>query len=182
MNDTIDKEKKIIRKTIKILKNKIPLLEKKNRSASILHKVEQMDEFIQANTVMMYWSMSDEVHTHEFIAKYCSDKKILLPSVSGDNLVIKEFMGMDDLIEGEKYAIAEPKGREFDLDAKIDFIIVPGVAFDKQNNRMGRGKAYYDKTLSQINAFKVGVCFDFQLLDKIPTDIYDIPMDMIISE
>lgn len=61
-------------------------------------------------------------------------------------------------------------------------IIVPGVAFDNNNNRLGRGKAYYDKLLKESKSYKVGVCFDFQLIEEVPVDEYDIKMDLIISE
>lgn len=182
MDVNVDQQKKQIRKQIKDLKAKISLSEKKIRSINILDQVENLPEFKNANTIMLYWSMEDEVHTHDFVNKHSLNKKILLPSVSGDNLIIKEFKGMSNLIKGQKYAIAEPQGKEFDMNEKIDFIIVPGVAFDLKNNRMGRGKAYYDKTLAKIDAFKLGVCFNFQLLDSVPIDIYDIPMDLIISE
>ena len=59
--------------------------------------------------------------------------------------------------------------------------MVPGMAFDRNNNRMGRGKGYYDRFLATIpQAYKIGVCFKFQLVDEIPTDALDIRMDEII--
>ncbi len=64
---------------------------------------------------------------------------------------------------------------------KIDLIIVPGIAFDKSLNRLGRGKAYYDKLLKDSKAIKIGVCFDFQLLESVPVDKYDVKMDLIIT-
>jgi 5-formyltetrahydrofolate cyclo-ligase len=59
---------------------------------------------------------------------------------------------------------------------------VPGIAFDRKMNRLGRGKGYYDRFLSKISAPKIGICFDFQLLDKIPAESTDIKMDYIVSE
>jgi 5-formyltetrahydrofolate cyclo-ligase len=83
---------------------------------------------------------------------------------------------------GENFGIPEPSGELFKDYNEIDLILVPGVAFDIENNRMGRGKAYYDKLLSSLKAFKLGVCFDFQLLQSVPTDEHDIKMDRILSE
>ena len=67
-------------------------------------------------------------------------------------------------------------------ESEIDLIIVPGVAFDRQLNRMGRGKGYYDRLLSTLQAPKIGICFDFQLQDTVPTESFDKKMDMIITE
>ena len=64
---------------------------------------------------------------------------------------------------------------------KIDVILVPGVAFDRTLNRLGRGKGFYDKILSQTKACKIGICFDFQLLDRIPTEVHDVRMTQVIS-
>ena len=64
----------------------------------------------------------------------------------------------------------------------IDWIIVPGVAFDKKLNRLGRGKGYYDKLLVQTSATKIGICYELQLFDEIPAEPHDIKMDFIITE
>ncbi|WP_278287518.1 5-formyltetrahydrofolate cyclo-ligase [Ruminiclostridium josui] len=66
----------------------------------------------------------------------------------------------------------------------IDVVIVPGCAFDLHKNRMGYGAGYYDRFLNLISdsCLKVGVAFDFQIMDEIPWDEHDIPMDIIITE
>lgn len=178
----IDTEKKALRKKIKVLKSEIRFEEKKLRSKNIFLKLERNNAFINAKTVMLYWSMKDEVFTHDFVIKWADEKEIILPSVDGDNLILKKFTGKEDLIAGDRYEIPEPEGKFFENGNEIDLIVVPGVAFDKQNNRMGRGKAYYDKLLKTSKAKKIGVCFDFQLLENIPHDKYDVKMDLIISE
>ena len=71
---------------------------------------------------------------------------------------------------------------ENDYEGKIDLIIVPGICFDKANNRLGFGKGYYDKYLANKNIKKFGICFKEQLLDDIPTDNNDIKMDLIITD
>ena len=126
--------------------------------------------------------MSDEVFTHDFIQKFYKTKKIILPVVDGENLILKEFTGVSNMTEGVSYGIMEPAGETFTEIEKIDLIITPGVAFDKSGNRLGRGKAYYDKLLKSTNAFKVGVCFNFQFLDWVPTDMHDIKMDLVLSD
>ncbi|MBI9032972.1 MAG: 5-formyltetrahydrofolate cyclo-ligase [Bacteroidales bacterium] len=178
----VDQQKKEIRKQIRAIKKTISLEEKKQRSIAILEKLEQLEEFQKAKVVMLYWSMADEVFTHDFALKWVTQKRIILPAVDGSELRFKEFIGMDTMQEGEGFGIMEPVGADFDQAENIDLIVVPGVAFDLQYNRMGRGKAYYDKTLKKLNAFKVGVCFKFQLLNQVPVDQHDIKMDCIITE
>lgn len=178
----IDIQKKIIRKEIKNLKKKLSKEEKGYRSTTILDKLESCTDFIKSNVLMLYWSMDDEVATHDFILKWYKKKKIILPCVKGNVLELREFQGIESMKAGESYGILEPVGEIFTNYNKIDIIIVPGVAFDLQKNRMGRGKAYYDKLLKNITSIKIGICFKFQLLEEVPTDKYDIKMDMIVSE
>ena len=64
----------------------------------------------------------------------------------------------------------------------IDLVVVPGVAFDKNLNRMGRGKGYYDGLLPKIKAPKVSICFDFQIVDNVPVDNRDVIMDLVVCE
>lgn len=178
----INQKKNQIRKNIKELKKQFSLDLKKQKSEKIFSQLEKLNVFLQANTVMLYWSMNDEVFTHDFILKWHPEKKIILPSVKGDELELKVFEGIENLSSGESFGIEEPTGEVYSNQNEIDLIIVPGVAFDKQNNRLGRGKAYYDKLLKTSKAMKIGVCFDFQLLDSVPVDQYDVKMDLVISD
>ncbi|MEA3505611.1 MAG: 5-formyltetrahydrofolate cyclo-ligase [Bacteroidota bacterium] len=180
MTTDINREKNRLRKEIKIIKDNIPYSEKKLRSKSIWEKIEKDTIFQASKIVLIYWSMKDEVFTHDFVEKWHEDKKILLPVVDGNTLLLKQYNGIESMKKGELFNILEPTGQEFTDTNSIDLIIVPGVAFDKENNRMGRGKAYYDKLLQTTSCPKYGVCFNFQYLDKIPTEQHDIKMDRII--
>jgi len=178
----IDEQKKEIRKRIKSLKGEISLDVKKKRSLSILNRLKNNKAFERAKTVMLYWSMDDEVFTHDFVVEYAKTKIIILPCVKGDVLELRVFKGLENLVDGDGFGIPEPNGDLYMAIDDIDLIVVPGVAFDNQNNRMGRGRAYYDKLLRTTNCEKIGICFKFQLLEKVPTDEYDIKMDLVISE
>jgi 5-formyltetrahydrofolate cyclo-ligase len=84
---------------------------------------------------------------------------------------------------GEQFGIGEPTGPEFTDLESIDMIIVPGVAFDREGNRMGRGRGFYDRLLSTTpHAFKVGVAFGFQMVEQVPTEPFDIKMNKVIHE
>ncbi|OFY21636.1 MAG: 5-formyltetrahydrofolate cyclo-ligase [Bacteroidetes bacterium GWF2_33_38] len=165
-----------------MIKANFSLESKIEKSKLIWKKIESLKVFQDSKIVMLYWSMSNEVFTHEFILKWVKSKRIILPSVQGDVLILKEFNGFQNMKVGESFGILEPQGMDFMEINSIDLIIVPGVAFDIKNNRMGRGKAYYDKLLLSTKAYKLGVCFDFQLFKKIPVDEFDVKMDKIITD
>jgi 5-formyltetrahydrofolate cyclo-ligase len=180
-NPELKAAKQELRRTIRLLKLQQTAENKILQSNIIMAKIERMEAFAQAKSIMLYWSMPDEVITHDFILKWASTKEILLPSVQGNELALREFKSMDDLKPGQAFGIMEPCGQDFCDYQSIDIIIVPGVAFDLKNRRLGRGKAYYDKFLNLTNALKIGICFDFQLVDEVPAGMHDLAMDMVIS-
>jgi 5-formyltetrahydrofolate cyclo-ligase len=89
-------------------------------------------------------------------------------------------------MERSYFGVWEPLGEEEKLISpeEIDLIIVPGLAFDRELNRLGFGRGFYDRYLSGCSAFKVGICYDAQIAEKdeIPIDCYDVKMDMVITE
>ena len=131
--------------------------------------------------MLLYHSLPDEVDTHAFIRRWSARKRILLPVVKGDDLELRLYTGDDCLTEGA-FHIDEPTGTAFTDYAAIDLAVIPGVAFDRRGNRLGRGKGYYDRLLPRIpTAYKLGLCFPFQLLDQIPAEAHDIPMDEVLT-
>ncbi len=178
----IDDAKKRMRKQMKEAKKQVSLQDKQTRSTPILQKIEQLDAFQKAQKVMVYWSLPDEVATHEFVKKWAKEKEVILPVVKGEVLELRKFTSMQDMRKEPVFGIYEPTGPIEKAPESIDLIVVPGVAFDSQRNRLGRGKAYYDKLLQNSQAFKVGICFDFQLVPKVPVDRFDIPMDLVVAE
>lgn len=175
--------KQELRKEIRTVKKAVPFSEKMLRSEPIMRQVEQLEAFKQARTVLLYWSMDDEVQTHNFVERWYREKCLLLPCVDGDDLLLRQYTGPACMQAGEQFGIGEPTGPVFTAIDTIDMIVVPGVAFDRQNNRMGRGRGFYDRLLKTTpQAYKVGVAFDFQIKDSIPTEPFDIPMDIVIGE
>lgn len=98
-----------------------------------------------------------------------------------DDLELRIYTGPEDMATGSS-GIEEPTGEYFTDYATLDFIAVPGVAFDLKGNRLGRGKGYYDQLLPRIpSAYKAGICFPFQLVEEVPAESFDIRMDIIIT-
>lgn len=150
-----------------------------NESQNIWSQLEHDPVFEKAETILLYWSLENEVETRPFIEKWSNRKKILLPVVIGDILVLRVYEGVALMREGA-YGILEPQGREWEDYGNIDLCIIPGVGFDKEGHRMGHGKGYYDRLLNRLHATTYGICFSTQLVDKIPTDPWDIGVDKVI--
>ena len=163
------------------LKRAVPAEEKLRRSTEIMQAVEQTDAFRKAQVVLLYWSMADEVQTHDFVERWYRRKTVLLPCVDGERLLLRQYTGPDCMVQGEQFGIEEPMGDVWA--APVDLIVVPGVAFDYTGNRMGRGRGFYDRMLkAHPHAVKIGVAYGFQVLDEIPVEPHDVTMDMIIHD
>lgn len=138
--------------------------------------------FQEARVVLLYAALADEVPTRAIIAR-TTDKTILLPRVVGDNLELRLYTSPDDLVVSPDYHILEPTGPLFTDYAAIDLAIIPGMAFDAHGHRLGRGKGFYDRLLAHPDCQslkKLGLCFDFQLLDDIPMEPHDYSVDDVI--
>lgn len=174
-------DKKQLRKQIRERKKEFSLSEKIELSKPVFEKIEKEELFKEAKVVLLYYSMDDEVYTHDFVEKHYKTKTILLPCVDGDDLILRQYLGIESMKAGEQFGILEPVGKEFNDLEKIDLMIIPGVAFDKEKNRLGRGRGFYDRLLKTVNATKIGVCFDFQIVEQVPTEDFDVKMDVVIS-
>lgn len=181
MDNKLFELKQNLRKEISLLKKNVSNEQKLLKSEQIFNIVEKQPWFHQSECILAYWAMKDEVQTRDFILRWYEKKQILLPVVKNDELELRIFEGVEKLKTGKSFGIQEPVGLPWLNYDKIDLIIVPGVAFDSKMNRLGRGKAYYDKLLPKAkNAFKAGVCFDFQYVQRVPAGISDVKMDEVI--
>ena len=149
--------------------------------ADALAALESRPQWQAARTVLLYHSLPDEVDTHDFIRRWSRSKRILLPVVRGTDLELRLYAGDSCLAQGA-FHINEPTGEAFTDYTAIDLAVVPGVAFDRLGNRLGRGKGYYDRLLPRLPATcpKIGLCFPCQLLDRIPSEAHDVRMDAVV--
>jgi 5-formyltetrahydrofolate cyclo-ligase len=179
----IQDAKKQLRKTIAQLKESYSAETVSQLSEKIGQRLEQNPLFRQAKGVALYHALPGEVQTALLIEKWCTKKKIFLPVVDGDCLHLYLYTGKEALKKGA-FGIWEPDTSSLQTaDAEdIDLIIVPGIAFDRQLNRMGRGKGYYDRLLASSPAPCIGICFHFQLVKQVPADAHDRKMTQIITE
>ena len=155
-------------------------LDWKDDSIKIFKNLLTLSWLLDHNVFMLYYPHRKEVDTKpivDYLQKH--SKIILLPKVKNFDLLPIRIYSLDDLYVG--YAgIREPKGKVYD--GKIDVVIVPGVAYDKYGYRLGYGKGYYDRFLPKVDpVIKIGLAFDFQILDKLPHDPHDVKMDYIVT-
>ncbi len=175
MNDV---KKDFRKKALNINKNITNKLEKSNIICDKLsHLIKDF------SSVALYAAMPNEVNLDKLILTLLNDGiKVALPKIEDTNLSFYYITSLDELIIDNKYNIKEPNNNNLANKNELDAIIIPGVAFDYNFNRMGHGKGYYDRYLSSYNGLKIGVCFEEQLYKEIPSEEHDIKLDMIITE
>lgn len=178
---THNQEKKNIRQEIAALKKQIAENTAICLSNKICSRLTQTNTFQNAGCIALYYAMKDEVQTSSLIEEWHLQKKIVLPVISGEDIHFHRYAGNNNLKMGA-LGILEPVSTQLVSPGDIDLFIVPGVAFDRKYNRLGRGKGYYDRFLSGIDKPTIGLCYDFQLLDHIPAEPHDKKMTMIITE
>ena len=169
-----------IRRQIKNLRLMLSDMEKESAAAEVFDRLEKTAAFLMSERVLMYHSLPDELSTRAFLKKWGARKKFFLPRVNGVNLEILPYD--ESRLELGALHIEEPTGGELTDPDTLDLIVVPAVAYDRKGNRLGRGKGFYDRLLQTTRASKIGVGYDFQLLDSIPTEPHDVAMDMVITQ
>lgn len=182
----IDKKDKLRKKIMKI-RNDLPKSDLLRKSNQIKKRLFALNEFKKASTILFYVSYDNEVFTHDMIKKCISNRKcVVVPVTDKENrrLIPSMLDNWRDLSLGA-YGILEPKKekiKEVSIN-KINLIVVPGVVFDERGHRIGHGAGYYDRLLRHSkNALRVGLAFEEQIVDKIPSEPHDIPVDKIVTE
>lgn len=135
-------------------------------------------EFRSANVIGAYFATRSEVRTDLIIAQARKlKKKVTLPRTEGDLI---KFYEMTDKLTLGRFGIMEPF--PLSLAGEMDLLVVPGVAFDRKGYRVGYGKGYYDRFLSESKAFSVGLAYDLQVVDILPRGAHDQKLDALATE
>ncbi len=186
----IDHEKEQIRAEMRERLTKQSPGERALKSRLIYEKLKKDPLFQKTNAVMFYLSTDEEVDTLKMVEEaLAAGKKVIIPcmipcTVKGKlDLIpaaIKDLQA--DLIQGN-YGILEPKSEKIEpvsLD-EFDLVIVPGIAFDQANNRLGRGKGHFDRFLAKLprNIKTFGLAFDFQMVKNLPVTKLDVPLTRV---
>jgi len=176
--------KKELRKKLLKLRKSQTDLDVINKSKSIINSLISSSLLENISSVHLYFPINKEVETKELI-KYLWQKKIkvLLPRTDFDNrdLVNYEITDFSQL-EKTTFNMLEPKTDNTVFTGNPDIVLVPGVGFDSELNRMGYGGGFYDRFLNSANTKKIALAFECQLVPNLPVEDHDIKMDMIITE
>lgn len=179
--------KKKIRQEILTRRDAILPEEKSRMSEEIFRRVKSLPEFHQAKNVLLFAGYGSEPDTLPWVAECTSmGKRVFCPRVIGDVMEFYEIRTAEELIAGYK-GIMEPipdEGRIYSPGTQ-DFMMVPGTAFDREGNRIGYGKGFYDRYLSDVfQGEAAAVAFSLQLVenDRIPAEVTDHKMKCIVTE
>ncbi len=177
--------KKELRQLIRNRKRQFSQAQLEELSLDIIRQIRQHPIIQKAKNILFYYSLPDEVNTHEYILELIKNgKQVYLPVVINEqDMEIRKYTSPQDMKENS-FHILEPAGELLQKRnySKLEVAIIPGMSFDLKGNRLGRGRGYYDRLLESLpHTYKIGICFGFQMTSQLPIDSYDIIMDEIIS-
>lgn len=176
--------KQSLRRELKISRRNIE--NKKEADKKICENLMASDFYKDADTVLFYAALDDEINIDECIKSALSQgKRAALPVCLDDNGNMKFYYinSLKDIKTGF-FGVREPDINicEEVMDFSSSVCIVPGIAYDKQGYRLGYGKGYYDRFLKNFTFISLGLCYNELMMDFLPTDEYDISVDYIITQ
>lgn len=187
--DSIDTRKAAVREEMKRLRQNLSNAELEEKSRLIADRLFALEEFQWKQHVLWYLSRDMEVQTDEMIARSMGDgKNAYVPVLDRKNeqLGISHLQGMDIDFDRGAFGVRQPAKPHLNFVAPsvIDIVILPGLAFDLKGSRVGYGLGYYDILLKQLSeeTICVAVGFDFQILESIPTNEFDMPVHMVVTD
>lgn len=175
--------KKILRKQIRTKLQNMTTEEINNKNIQIYNKIINTHEYKNAKKIFTYISMEKEAETKQIIQHAINHKKeIFVPKINlkEKKIEVYNITSLNELKLGA-YNIEEPD-THISYEHNFNIIIIPGLGFDKSNNRLGRGSGYFDKFLQAVKGIKIGLCYKEQLFKKIPVEKHDIQMDFVITD
>jgi len=189
MNGDYMETKRELRNKILNIRNNMEKEEVLKKSSIIIDKLINLKAYKNSNTVFIYMDFKNEVMTYKLIKQMLKEKKrVVIPYTDTINTVIipSELKNMESDLTLSSLGYYEPIFEKIIPVSPEDFdlVIVPGVVFDKNLNRVGFGKGYYDRILNKIrtDVQAVAIAYEFQVLDEVPCEEHDIKMDKIITE
>jgi 5-formyltetrahydrofolate cyclo-ligase len=188
MESLIRDQKKLIRTSILEKRNSLTLQEIKEAEQLIMNNLMSLNRFMLSQNVFCYLSFRSEVPTKDIIA-HCQQqgKNVYIPKcVNETKEMILSLYDHEVKLAASNYGVQEPTKETIKIADRdiLDIAIMPGAAFDSRGYRIGYGVGYYDKFFAhtQKKIFKIALAFSFQIIDEVPSDDFDIPVDCIITE
>lgn len=187
--DTLVRQKAAIRKAILDQRRTQDARTREGKSRDIVRSLVKSEEFGKARALLIYLSNPEEVATDELMAEaFQAGKRVLVPVVNTPvgELDVSELPGPDVALRSGPFGIREPGTDVLNIVSpdQVDLVVVPGIAFDRRGGRIGYGKGYYDRLLGRLGEQvpRVGLAFEFQVLDSVPQNESDRRVDIVITE
>lgn len=174
--------KQLLRKRMRQLNRAVSAAGRRAAGERLCRRVEALPEFAAAHCVALFAALADEPDTAPMLGRWAAGRRLVLPRVEGE---VMHFYDYDPAtVRSGSFGIDEPQQGIACPPADIDLIVVPGVAFTASGFRLGRGRGYYDRYLAQpgFRGCTVGVCYAHQLVDTLPVEPHDIPLQRVLAE
>jgi len=150
-------------------------------------KLCDLPQFEAARVVMLFLSMPGEIDTSQALLQtLLARKTLVVPRIDWPNreLVPHVIETLNCHLTMGKHGLREPAGQETVAPEAIDLVVVPGLGFDEEGNRIGRGAGFYDRFLAdeRMRAIRCGIAFECQLLETLPVVASDVPVHLLVTE
>lgn len=165
----------------------LPTTTREVASAAITRRLSTLAELVSAKSLLAYAAFGTEVDLREYLAAFLDGgRRLYLPWVDGQALRVGEIRDLDEDLAPGWRGVREPRPdrrRAADPGA-LDAVVAPGVAFDRNRQRLGYGGGHFDRLLAGVRpgTFVVGVAFDVQLVDSVPVEVHDVAVDAVVTE
>ena len=174
-------DKKALRRAIREQKRAMTEAEIVSRSEKLGELFLNTEVYRTAKTLYGYLPYNQEVRTVPMLQQALRDgKKVAVPKIYGDTM---KFLYLDDLsrVEKNEMGIPEPVDDTPVADDPTALVLMPGVAFTRKGDRMGYGGGFYDRFLAEEpNHPTLALCYEFQIVESLPTEEFDIPVDTVL--
>lgn len=168
----------------------LPPAERSLRSRIIVSQFDAFPAFQAARLVMAFAPMPEEPDLTPLLNRLANEGRLVLPRMDPGALTLApcrvsdpeaQLVGVGPAHRGLREPTPECPTVPL---AELDIILVPGLAFDRRGNRLGRGRGYYDRFLTQagLDGLTIGIAFSVQMLDNVPTGPDDCPVDMLATD
>ena len=178
-------EKDKIRKEILRKRNNLSIEEVEKKSDLI---IENLEKFIKnAENIMIFMDMKNEVRITKLMKLYPEKSFFISKITDSKNREMKINRYNENELVLHKFGYYESSSSDFYNENILDIVIVPAVVFDLEKNRIGFGGGYYDTFLKKIRGGNkkvlfIGICYDFQIIEKVPSGEHDVVLDFVVSE
>ncbi len=179
----LHEQKKQLRNEIKQLRSMLSDSDRQNMSQQIARFLLEIVEFNQAKRVFCYISYLDEVETHSLITAFLQQNRDLaVPKIMNKTEMLAIPLSDFSELEPDRLGILTPTSNQA-ATKSFDVAITPGLAFTEKGERLGYGRGYYDRWFSKNTVkTKIGLAFEVQIVDELPLEETDLPLDILVTE